>query len=343
MREINMQYPLDFTGSNRYFDGNIHRISPRQLSSFIINNTKYYLLNYYDISVEKEMITILVNINGHLCKLPLNDYNSLFGYIDRLPIHRENLDILPNNIYLTETFNTEQILQINGEFAKTRMAQASARRNGGPPPPPPGGPSNYKKSPSYLCQAGVRPKRPLKNDVTDVTISNKKENVYIIDLYVPYNDNNEIGGVYMYTNNSRDGYGNEEYRYEQFIDKGLNKDLEEMLKKGYSHITTTILISADSENIRRKYGYDKNGKLKKYDVFVLPGIYEYDIHFIKTDKERADASIAASLVVSATFPEYCGEKHKYEAIRDSYHGKLTQRFYAPNKEFSATDNNRKRF
>ena len=40
MREINMQYPLDSTGSNRYFDGNIHRISPRQLSSFIINNTK---------------------------------------------------------------------------------------------------------------------------------------------------------------------------------------------------------------------------------------------------------------------------------------------------------------
>ena len=106
MKNINIQYPIDSTGKNPSYDGQVHSIVPSYLRRFTIGGMTFYVLDYFD--NDTRMTTLLVRINGQFYKVPLTDYVALFAYLTKNPPEAIDAACLPDNIGITNTLSFEK-------------------------------------------------------------------------------------------------------------------------------------------------------------------------------------------------------------------------------------------
>ena len=102
---IKMKYPKD--SKNKNFDGKIHDINPTRLVK--INNSNIFILDYDDITLNKRMYTVLINIDNKLYKLPLKNYN----YFNLLKAKYRLNSVGCSLELLTTTIDCENIISID--------------------------------------------------------------------------------------------------------------------------------------------------------------------------------------------------------------------------------------
>ena len=94
------------------FDGEVHWIEPQALHPIRIGGRNWYIMEYYDYSANTQAITMLIDINGVLAKVPLDNYDILNDFITDNTL--ASLDInqikLPSNISLAETISAKELL-----------------------------------------------------------------------------------------------------------------------------------------------------------------------------------------------------------------------------------------
>lgn len=111
-KRISMQYPFDSSGTNRMFDGQVHEILPRNLRTITLRGRQFYVMDYYDFNAGTTAITLLTRIGNTLAKVPLDDYDFLFYYLEhnQLPsIDISNFNF-PNKIPLAQMLCASEIL-----------------------------------------------------------------------------------------------------------------------------------------------------------------------------------------------------------------------------------------
>ena len=100
MKKIRMQYPYDSSGRNPSYDGRLHDVQPTSLYRTIIRGIPFYVMSYHDLTLNSDMITLVVDINGQIAKVPLSDYSTFSQFLESAnltPISPEKVDrILPN-------------------------------------------------------------------------------------------------------------------------------------------------------------------------------------------------------------------------------------------------------
>ena len=81
-KTIYMQYPYD--ENNPLYDGLEHEIIPYALTPANINGHTFFVMNYYDLSANSELVTLLGVVNGRFYKVPLqrDEYARLHDFID---------------------------------------------------------------------------------------------------------------------------------------------------------------------------------------------------------------------------------------------------------------------
>lgn len=143
-QSIKIQFPKD--ESNEVFDGKIHTITPVGLESFLIGNNKFYILNYEE--GNQFGITLLrKNKDRQFFKIPLDNYDYLFNYLDTAHVQSEPLTVLNNQNYINTIGiqNAEQLFLSNNLYnEQTIVASAS----GSPSSPPGGGGTEFSGPPS---------------------------------------------------------------------------------------------------------------------------------------------------------------------------------------------------
>ena len=113
MNKIYMQYPLDITGTNELYDGEVHEIIPQSLYQVNVYGNEFYIMEYFDYTSNTTAVTLLMRINNLLVKVPLDEYDSLIQYMNNNNLTR--IDItkfnFPQNIKLAQTINAQSLFK----------------------------------------------------------------------------------------------------------------------------------------------------------------------------------------------------------------------------------------
>lgn len=111
-KSTKMQYPYDSSGTNRLFDGTVHKIIPREIKPLKLNGRDFSVMRYYDINMETELVTLLTKIGNTLAKVPLDDYNILFKYLkaNNIMSNDNSTSIVLPDIQLAQTMNAQDLL-----------------------------------------------------------------------------------------------------------------------------------------------------------------------------------------------------------------------------------------
>lgn len=109
---IKMQYPN--SASNKNYDGKEHTIMPLKLQKFNENGNEYYLLNYIDVSLKKNMFTLLTkDSKGNFMKRPLDNYDAFNNELSNYNLINCNLNELSNSIGLGANMSVSSISNSN--------------------------------------------------------------------------------------------------------------------------------------------------------------------------------------------------------------------------------------
>ena len=105
MKGLVMQYPYDESGKNSAYDGLEHSILPLSLYLVSIDGNDYFIMEYFDVSLNKPMVTLVFNLGDNFYKVPLTSYEA----IDELKSMSTKVALnsvkLPKIIYLAETMS----------------------------------------------------------------------------------------------------------------------------------------------------------------------------------------------------------------------------------------------
>lgn len=130
-KNIKIQFPND--DSNKIYDGKIHTVTPVELESILIGNNKFYILRYTE--ENQSGITLLgTNKDRQFFKIPLDNYDYLFNYLESAYTQRETLTALNNQNYINTIGiqNVEQLFSNNNSHKEQKTIAASLE----PPIPP---------------------------------------------------------------------------------------------------------------------------------------------------------------------------------------------------------------
>ena len=118
MNKINMQYPFDHYGRNELLDGEEHQIKPENLYPITLGGRTFYIMEYFDYSANCQAITLLIEINGTLAKVPLDNYDYLTNYMENNNLRRLNANEikLPEKIRLAETLEARNLFEGDGRI-----------------------------------------------------------------------------------------------------------------------------------------------------------------------------------------------------------------------------------
>ena len=109
-RIIEMDYPL--TSDNPLFDGKTHQIKPSKLLRFEKEGRIFYILQYKDETLNKNMTTLLEEIEGLFYKLPLTSYDNFGSWIFNSRIFAKSVSVetLPEHILTVTPRKLEEFL-----------------------------------------------------------------------------------------------------------------------------------------------------------------------------------------------------------------------------------------
>lgn len=112
MNKIYMQYPFGNTNENPLLDGAIHQITPQYLFPIQRGDRTFYIMEYFDYNGNSPAITLVTDIGGTFAKIPLDDYECLFDYMEKNPLERLEAEKvkLPQTIMLGQTLQTQALL-----------------------------------------------------------------------------------------------------------------------------------------------------------------------------------------------------------------------------------------
>lgn len=129
-KNIKIQLPND--DSNKVYDGKIHTVTPVELESILIGSNKFYILRYKE---EGQFgITLLgTNKNRQFFKIPLDNYDYLFNYLESAYTQSEPLTVLNNQNYI----NTIGIQSAEQLFSNNNLHKESTTVAASPEPPKP--------------------------------------------------------------------------------------------------------------------------------------------------------------------------------------------------------------
>jgi len=107
---IEMDYPL--TSENPLFDGKTHQIKPSKLLRFEKEGRIFYILQYKDETLNKNMTTLLEEIEGQFYKLPLNIYDNFGSWLLKSKIYAKSVSVetLPDHILTVTPRKLEEFL-----------------------------------------------------------------------------------------------------------------------------------------------------------------------------------------------------------------------------------------
>ncbi|MEE3343469.1 MAG: hypothetical protein VZS44_05215 [Bacilli bacterium] len=130
MKLVKIQFPKDSINNN--YDGKIHTVKPVELESFKIRNDKYYILRYEE--DDNFGITVLgKDKDNNFFKIPLDNYEVLFDYLEVIKTKKESLTLL-NNQNIIDTIDIQNAEQFLSE--KNKLPQKNDTDSSNPPNPP---------------------------------------------------------------------------------------------------------------------------------------------------------------------------------------------------------------
>lgn len=296
-KKTKMQYPFDGSGHNRLFDGKEHEILPRELKPLKLNGIDFEVMRYYDITMGVDAITLLTKIGDALVKVPLDDYSILMDYLNENNVlTNEDSDFYLPNIKLGQTMNTEELIYPN----TSRVADQSSNppfpprtqtNSGGNPPLGPSGFNwlNPPSGPSSTAIAGgsVPPDSPSEDNYTYAN-NDSEIPIHRFIEYVPLKDDGT-------TKNVRGGYFSSLYSYIEQDSKGIvyvygkspcfkekdNLIQENIANKKDNESTYKFRLYVSSGEKGRVYSVRDDGSVKADEVFLIPGIHEYEVKYAK--------------------------------------------------------------
>lgn len=103
--DIIMDYPLredyKFLEPDSLWDGLSHKIKPKELYEFTLENVNFYYMRYDDLKYNTDCDTLLFKTQtGDIMKAPLDDYNKLSELLNNISLNKVSLDNLPEHISL---------------------------------------------------------------------------------------------------------------------------------------------------------------------------------------------------------------------------------------------------
>ncbi len=317
MKNIRMQYPLDATGDNILYDGLMHDIDPISLRRVIINNAEYFIMEYYDNNVAARVITVLTRIGNKVVKIPLDDYNFLFEFIERYkpPMIDLNEFDFPNVISLGETVNAESLFGI-------AIAQSKGQI---PPIPPkfahntrlPSSPNkeqmSYSRNDIPLTMTASETLNPNPND--DINYSSK--DVLDIDLYIPLQENwsgKLGGGIFRFDGIKEPQSGFSDKQFYNFskssnsrvVDTAIQQEVRRLPKDDKEIQKRDVLVDVPEGTSGFIYTTTHTGEVVEYEVTLIPGLHLYHITFAQVPdlKNFAATRMASKMVVETKIDEY---------------------------------------
>ncbi len=220
IKNIDVQFPKD--DSNELFDGRIHSITPTDLESFFIGDSKIYILRYKE--ENQTGITLLgEDKNGVFFKIPLDNYDELFYYLDNVVIQEESLALLNNQDYINtmEVQNAEQLFS-NG-YLDNKLIVASSTNGSSPPTP-----FYWQIDMPETVQAKTISQEHLDNPSNNVNYEIEREKTLYIGCY-----GSEFA-VYRAMNRSEKQVKDNKFRFRRNKEnKKLRLKIEEIVHGGY--------------------------------------------------------------------------------------------------------------
>ena len=134
-----MQYP--FEENNSLYDGRFHNISPISLCSIRLLGRQFFIMRYNDLTArQSDLFTLIEETPNGWKKIPLDDYNVLFNYINenqfsltwKLPSEIK----MPRSISLGEKINLQFLLNSQKLNQAGNIIMPSSQLPPSPPPPP---------------------------------------------------------------------------------------------------------------------------------------------------------------------------------------------------------------
>ncbi len=299
-KKTTMQYPYDSSGTNRLFDGTIHEIIPREMKPLKLGGRDFEVMRYYDITMDTEAVTLLTRIGNSLAKVPLDDYNILFDYLDK-----NNITFNQNNVYSLPNIVLAQTLSAQDLLTPPRVSSSFSNLN----PPRVGYSLGDDGKEIYRFNEYV----PLGNDGTGISRGSSYESpMWISEPYdtnakyvfnkAPSFADKDLGIQNGIMNLSGDKFGIHKYEFSVDVKAG----------------TTATVLSTDDE-----------GRVRAQLVLLIPGIHEYTITYAPC-KYRDDYSAskkANTMLIKAPWPEYRDLHDKDIAFYDGCRRILPLEFY----------------
>ncbi len=290
MKEIRIQYPYDPAGKNPNYDGRLHDIKPNSLFSTTIRGIPFYVLTYHDLTLNSDMITLLVDIKGQIVKVPLDNYNIFPQFLrntNMTPISPKDIDrILPKEIELSE--------QIDAANLFPPVPQATA--NIPEPPNPPRG-NNY---------------RNRRNDVLDIS------------LYVPTRDNESIRTVYRPSHILTEAYSDEQtFKFDEA--PVFSRLYQEIVRNRKKNGTSEFDIDVAPGTTASQVVLDEKGMPVVKLLLLIPGTHHYTVTYADTlSKQKYDAaSKSESAEITAKVKD---RESMVSAFRGGFLGRLPIKF-----------------
>ena len=301
---VRMQYPLDKTGTKPLYDGQVHYISPRRLRELNIGRNQFYVMEYFDSVANSNLITLLARDNNTLTKVPLDNYNVLFDFLNTHDLREVKID----NVSFPYEIGVTDIVDSYGLLSRYSEPEALSDSNGNNPPIPPNGVAggNNPPEPPRVAVATSPPPTPPSGDPYDYDDSEKAP-VAVAGSVPPNDPEDNIKpelnrkNIYLFTAVYIDDAGivsQETYELDSVLDQHtLNERY--LLKKHHESSKGEYITIGDSKEIdldainnalgsRYKYGVrypydttctyiyiDEYGNVKEADEYIEAGEYIY--------------------------------------------------------------------
>lgn len=294
-KTIRMQYPNDTTGTNPAYDGQIHNIQPTSIRKLPIAGN-FYVMEYFDENIQSNFVTVITSMNGTLYKVPLDDYDELFRYLDNVNLAYEDIENFdfPDMIGLIQQYRTKDLL--GGVYSDTGAPQQNQQVAAQAVA------TSSKQTPIALTQSLV-PDPPGKNRYVE------------LDFYIPLRSEwtgNIKSGIFRSCDIIVDpNSGNQKYEYRksenyQIIDDAIQNVISNLPKADDSLQERTIFVDVPEGTIGYEYAFDNNNNGYVKTVNVIPGKYTIHLYFTQLvdDNDYVASRMASEYNVFANSGEY---------------------------------------